>query len=155
MSIQLKAGWLKRQFNNVAVEVACLPKSYRDAMQHDDATLTAEQRKEAAGILRSRASLDPVNSDPHIYNPANTPGPSGWRIRTFCGVCIDHSVAMKALMDHCPSIAVSPNDAERSRCDVCLNLWRAAGRPRYEHGVTATGAQGEIDRYLVATALTS
>jgi hypothetical protein len=60
MSYTPKAGWLQRQLDANAIEVAMWSESMRYAAGFTDAGLTAKQRREAARRLRARADeLDP------------------------------------------------------------------------------------------------
>jgi len=60
----LRKGWLDRQFHGVNVDVAIWPESMRREAGFNDRTLTLDERKEAAALLRKRADeLDPPNGE--------------------------------------------------------------------------------------------
>jgi hypothetical protein len=58
--MELKDGWLERQFDANAIEIATWPKSLRHAAGFTDVSLTPKQKREAARRLLLRAAeLDP------------------------------------------------------------------------------------------------
>jgi hypothetical protein len=70
--MDLRPGWLSRQFEANAIEIATWPESMRASAGFTDEGMTERQRKEAARILRKRAD----ELDPPTEVPAKDAGPS-------------------------------------------------------------------------------
>lgn len=73
--------------------------------------------------------------DPHIMSDSRAPGPSGWTIRTLCGVCVDHAVSMQAACKFGERmVAVDASESGRSNCPECLRILKT-------HDFFTTGGQ--------------
>jgi hypothetical protein len=70
--MDLRPGWLSRQFEANAIEIATWPESMRASAGFTDEGMTERQRKEAARILRKRGD----ELDPPTEVPAKDAGPS-------------------------------------------------------------------------------